>query len=60
MGGTLYTNTKGDPVLYVQDQEKFDLKEFDKWMNELKKLYRDKNVFKDTIFKIKPNGKQKI
>ncbi len=60
MGGTLYTNTKGDPVLYVQDQEKFDLKEFDKWMNELKKLYRGKNVFKDTIFKIKPNGKQKI
>jgi len=61
MGGTLYTDTKGNPVLYVQDQEKFNMKEWDQWIEQLhRSLNRDKNIFRKTILKIKPNGKRKI
>lgn len=61
MGGTLYTDTKGNPVLYVQDQEKFNMKEWDQWMEQLNKsLNKNKNVFRKTILKIKSNGKRKI
>lgn len=57
MKGTLLYSTKGDPVMFIPEQEKFDLAEWGKLMNTLdiwKK--QNKNVIRKTILKLKKDG----